>query len=811
MIPAPWLIAAAAVLIAAVAVFALYAVVRQVERARLARAEAVASAHTLKEALLGGRAGIFTWSPEEDAAGSPGLAAALGLLRSGRVTFADITDALTDTSARALNDAVQRLRDDGSGFSLTLRGTRDRYFQAVGKRIAERVAGGDVLWLQDVSERAGSLAHLETENKRLRGLIDAIPMPVWNRDADLRIVDCNTAYVRAVEATSRDAVIVEGREIAEGELTGAARNLAKRALADKAPQSESHHIVVGGSRRLMDISEQPIDGGRATAGYALDKTALESRSLELARVMAAHEQVLEHLATAISVWGVDQKLRFFNGAFVKLWSLDEDWLRKSPDLGEFLDDLRERRMLPETGDFRAFKQERLGWFTSLLGPQEELLHLPNDTSIWTVVSPHPLGGLLLTAEDVTDRLQLERNYNTLIDVQRASLDNLYEGVAVFGEDGTLRLSNPVFQRLWRFSDEFLASTPHISDVVEKCKPHLDYGDDWARFKRSYVNRVTGRMTRTGRMNRTDDMVLTYAIVPLPDGGVLMSFRDISDTIRVERALRERNEALEAADRLKSEFVANVSYELRTPLNTIIGFTEILNNQYFGALNPRQSEYTEGVLEASHRLLSLINDILDLAVIEAGRMMLDAKPFQVRAMLESVIGLTNEWAREQDLRLEFHAANDIGAIEGDERRLKHAIFNLLSNAIKFTPPGGRIQVGARRDGDTVEFVVEDSGIGIPEDDQARVFDKFVRGQGPEGSSAGAGLGLALVKSFIQLHGGTTKLVSMPNKGTRVVCRLPSRQKAQQIVAPSPQRASATLGSARATVRAPGPPQRRPAAE
>jgi signal transduction histidine kinase len=385
-----------------------------------------------------------------------------------------------------------------------------------------------------------------------------------------------------------------------------------------------------------------------------------------------------------------------------------------------------------------------------------------------------MGGLMLTFEDVTDKLTLEREYNTLIAVQRASLDNLYEGVAVFGEDGTLKLSNPILQHMWGLSDEFLSTEPHIADVVEVAKPYLETDRDWPRLKQALVGRVTGRMTRTGRFTRKDGMVVAYGVVPLPDGGVLTSFRDMTDTMRVERALRERNDALEAADRLKSEFVANISYELRTPLNTIIGFTEILNNQYFGALNERQAEYAEGILEASHRLLALINDILDLAVIEAGRMILEIEELNVRDLLDSVVNLTSEWAREQDLALQMQCPDTIGTIEGDERRLKHALFNLISNAIKFTPPGGRIAIGAKRTGDKVAITVADSGIGISADDQDAVFEKFVRGRGPDGRQLGAGLGLSLVKSFIALHGGQMALDSMPERGTRVTVWLPVKQ-------------------------------------
>jgi signal transduction histidine kinase len=254
--------------------------------------------------------------------------------------------------------------------------------------------------------------------------------------------------------------------------------------------------------------------------------------------------------------------------------------------------------------------------------------------------------------------------------------------------------------------------------------------------------------------------------------VLSTYLDVTDTARVERALRERNEALETAGRLKSEFIANVSYELRTPLNAILGFAEILANQYFGPLSERQLDYSRGIIESSQRLMSLINDILDLATIEAGYLALETGRIEVRDMLEAVMTLTRERARSQDLSLTMSCAPGIDAIEADERRLKQALFNLISNAMKFTPAGGSVRLEARlEDGDLI-FAVSDTGVGIPAADQERVFDKFERGN-PHSRDSGAGLGLSLVKSLIELHGGSITIDSEPDSGTTILCRLPAR--------------------------------------
>jgi len=617
---------------------------------------------------------------------------------------------------------------------------------------------------------AAELTAERTTREQLAEALDALPLPVWRRGPDLRLIDCNRAYAQAVEAP-KSVVLAESRALGGPSLAEAGRTLAALARTARTPQSEAHHVVIAGTRRLIEFSEAALpDNG--TIGIALDMTEREETQAELQRVVAAHGEVLENLTTAIAICGADTRVAFFNTAFAKLWKLEESWLRTAPDYGTLLETLRERRRLPEYADFRAFKQQRLKLFTTLLEPLEELTYIPDGTTLRTRIVPHPMGGLLFTYEDVTDNLVLERSYNTLIAVQRETLDNLYEGVAVIGGDGRLKLTNPAYARIWRLTPDALSAEPHIADIVERTKEFFEHGGDWSGYKERIIARLTDRTPRSGRLARTDGSILDFACVPLPDGAILLSYVDVTDSMRVERALRERAEALETADRLKSEFISNVSYELRTPLNTIIGFAEILANQYFGTLNDRQMEYCRGIIGSSERLLTIINDILDLASIEAGRMTLDREPVAPKTLLDTVAGIMQEWARSQNLRLNVDCPANLGAIQVDERRLKQAMCNLVSNAIKFTPPGGSITLAGRIENGNAVFTVSDTGIGIAAEDQARVFKEFERGRA-QARRAGAGLGLSLVKRIVELHGGHIAMESSPNRGTTVICVLPAQ--------------------------------------
>ena len=516
-----------------------------------------------------------------------------------------------------------------------------------------------------------------------------------------------------------------------------------------------------------ETAQKPIDSPPPPASIAAPQAADDAASSD-----GGETAVLEHLATAVGVYDSDRRLAYFNPAFARLWQLDVNWLASRPGLSELLERLRAQRRLPEFHDFREFREQQLAHFGKLDAPIEDLIHLPDGTAIRTIVAPRSDGGLVHSFEDVTDRLGLERSFNTLLAVHRATLDNLYEGVGVFGGDGRLKLSNPVFLRLWNFDAGEPLDKPHLRDFVGQMQPYFPDIEDWPAHREKLTVRLMNRTAGSGRLTRADGSVIDYATVPLPDGAVLLSYLDVTDEVQVEQALRDRALAMQEANRLKSEFIANVSYEVRTPLTTIMGFAEILAGGHFGELNPRQLDYGTGILSSARTLTAVIEDILDLAAIDAGLMPLNLNAVDIHAMLASLLPLVQERARQKSLKLEFDCPPDIGWIIADERRLKQVVFKLLGNAIDFSAPRGSVAITATIDSDQLTIAVRDNGHGIPAADQDRLFEAFARGAPPDGSPPGAGLGLSLVKRFVELHGGTVTIKSTPKRGTTVSFTLPT---------------------------------------
>lgn len=606
----------------------------------------------------------------------------------------------------------------------------------------------------------------ETLLNNLQSTMDMLPVLVWHRDEHLKINYCNYAYSSAVQ-TSPQKVYEDGIELIQPRF---AKLLARKALHTSEPQMFESAAIADGDRRhfrIWEIANHQEPG--TTLGIAYDITELNDTRSEIKRLIHAHDEVLAHLSTAISVFDAEGTLQYYNQAYVKLHDFDEELLKIYPRLDEILEDLRSRRQLPEYADFPAYKKRRLQQLKEQVEPQEDLMHLPDERTLRIFSAPHPMGGLLFMFEDVTDYLALERKNKTLLDAYQATLDNLFEGVVVVGSDNRLKIFNPSFIRLWDFEEEDVKPDHHLTTIVEKLKDFFDYEEDWETYKAQLIENVTDRVPKTGQLKRKDGMVVNFRYVPLPSGDHLLSYTDATDTFRVQYALQEKNEALETADRLKSEFIANVSYELRAPLNTIIGFTEILSHQYFGNLNTRQIDYVNGVLDSSNSLLHLVNDILDLASIEAGYLTLQPRKVNIPTLLKEVIGLISKRAEANRHYLTLKCDKAIEEWVVDARRLKQALFNLLSNAVKFTPAKGMITLEAQLTGDDLGISVTDTGVGIAAEDQARLLQKFERGKND--IQVGAGLGLSLVKKLIELHGGHIHLTSELSQGTKVTCVLP----------------------------------------
>ncbi|MGI6855550.1 ATP-binding protein [Mesorhizobium sp. 1B3] len=674
---------------------------------------------------------------------------------------------LAPRSAAALEHGLIGLRERGIDFDLTVETQCGAPLEVQGRKSARHV----FVRFVSLSEVQRSQARLKLENQRLAaqydlmiGLIDALKMPFWLRAPDGRLKWVNRSYAEAVEAPSQVAAVEDGREFLG---TQAREGIAQQHLAS-AVFEEKLATVIGGDRRVFAITDFASRDG--SAGIAVDLSDVEGVREEYERTVRSHADTLDQLTTAVATFDTGEKLRFFNQAFQKLWDLDQGFLDSAPDNALLLDRLRSEGKLAEQPEWRRWKETVLSAYRSV-EPQEHWWHLPDGRTIRVIANPQPKGGVTWVFENLTEKFALESRYNAAVRVQGETLDNLAEGVAVFGPDGRLRLSNPAFAGLWGLNHENLQRDTHIAAIRAECD-RLALDSPWGSFAASVTGFDEERRDRHGQVELRNGTVLRYGVIHLPNGQVMITFVDVTDSVNVERALKDKNEALQKADQLKNDFVQHVSYELRSPLTNIIGFTDLLllPGPGAGPLTPRQREYIDHIGSSSSVLLTIVNDILDLATVDAGIMELDMGEVPVERTIAAAVELISERLREHGIELRLESLQAPKSFNGDENRVRQILFNLLSNAANYAPEGSTITLSCGMVRGDIEFAVHDDGPGMPPEVLDTVFQRF-ESHPNGGRRRGAGLGLSIVKSFVELHGGSVAIDTGDGRGTTVICRFP----------------------------------------
>lgn len=706
----------------------------------------------------------------------------LGLVRAPATI-----DALADDELGLAADELDQLRADiaaaraaGRPFARPVRARGPARTLVIRGGPAPATVGGPgsvVLWVFDQTETQAEIGRLADEAARLSnafealsGLIEASPIPMWHRGPDLRLTLVNSAYVKAVEGESAADAVARGLELVE--MAPGRNPIAAAAAARESGEAVSRVVpaTIAGERRSLLVVDVPL-GAAGVAGYAIDVEELEQARAAFKRFVEAERDMLDRLSAGVAQFARDRSLIFYNQPFVRLFEMRPEWLADRPEFDRILERMREAGRLPEVRDFRSWREERRAWFTDAGDGTEESWILSGGTHLRVVAQPLPDGGLLLIFEDRTEQVALASARDTLLRVRAATFDNLFEAIGVFAADGRLQLWNQKFRDVWELEDAFLARHPRVDALAEVAARKLSNSSRAAIIRELVRVATVERKQRSGRVAFRDGRHFEFAAVPLPDGNALFTMLDISDSRRIEAALRERNEALEAADRVKTAFVANMSYELRTPLTSIGGFAEMLAGGYAGDLSGTARDYVTAILESVARLGMLIDEVLDLTQSEAGALPLERKSVDLRRVASEAAAAVQAEAAEKALDFEVAVDPSIGSVSGDARRLRQALGHLLRNAVRYTPAGGRVLLHGDGDRDHARIVVSDNGPGMDAAQQARAFDRFSRNDEARERGASLGLGLPLARQFVEAHGGTLTLMSERGQGTAVTVELP----------------------------------------
>ncbi len=686
---------------------------------------------------------------------------------------------LTSEDAVLLGDAVTAAQKAGEPFALTIRPQgSSRMLSVRGQRAPREVGspGGVVVWFFDATESQSQIGQLRDETAELgqafaalRGLIEAAPLPMWYRGSDMRLAMVNSAYVRAVEAQDAKDVIARQVELIEGSASGGPLASAIVARDGDKPNVQAMPATIGGARRMLRIHDVPMPrpvGG--VAGFAIDIEDLEQARGGMKRFSDAQRAMLDRLSAGVAQFAADRSLAFCNQPFRRMFAMRGEWLSDRPEFDRVLERMREANRLPEVRDFPGWKAERRDWFLAASGAIEENWTLPGGVHLRVVGQPLPDGGLLLIFEDRTEQVQLASARDTLLRVRTATFDNLFEALGVFAGDGRLQIWNNKFRQLWDFEEEYLASHPRIDALVEKGAARLAQPGRAAVIAELVRSAAVGRTQRAGQVAFADGRHFEFAGVPLPDGNALFTMLDISDSRRIEQALRDRNEALEAADQVKTAFVANMSYELRTPLTSIQGFAEMLGEGYAGKLTKQADGYVDAILESVARLSALVDDVLNLT--EADRNRGQRLDVDLETIAYNAAEAIAPIAKRKKIDFAIEVAPSTGSVKGDARKLREMIEHMLRHAVGDVGEGGRVLLHTDGDAGAARIVVSDDGAGMDQEAVDHAFDSFA-GHGARSDDRALGLGLPIARQFAEAHGGTITLLSEPGAGTLLTVELP----------------------------------------
>lgn len=638
--------------------------------------------------------------------------------------------------------------------------------------------GAAMVWVFDFSESESELTELRSIASRaerdfaaLSSLIEAVPVPMWFRGTDTRLQLVNQAYVDAVGLSDAAEVVQKQAELLEPEGESSPADVARKTLEDQAKTERIVSATIHGERRSLRVADLPM-GREGVAGYAIDIEEQQQQARQFRAYREAQRTMLDQLSVGVAQFDGEERLTFVNRPFRRLFEIGDEAIEERVAFERFLSDARERGYTPEVRDFPEWRGEHAAWFEAT-DTQEENWPLPGGMHLRIVAQPMPDGGLVMIAEDRTESLSLSATRDTLLRTRTATLDSLFEALAIFAPDGSVQLWNRSFAGTWGLTSEFLDTHPTAQALLAAIADNLAKPKEADRIGSVIRAATLDRRETGGRIELADGRTLEFAGVPLPDGNGLLTVLDISDAQKVERALRERAVALEEADGVKARFLSNMSYEFRTPLTSIGGFAELLKSGAGGDLSEQAGEYVDAILSAVERLTDQVENVLDLSQSEAGLLPITKEEIDLLKFLTTIVREREQSIIAAGLHLDLKGRRGRIA-NADPRQLGRAVGNLLDNAISGTPEDGKILIEIltpdANDLYKTAFVISDNGRGMSKQELARALGDANPDE-DGGREKRQGLGIPLARQMIEAHGGVLELGSEEGVGTAAIIRLP----------------------------------------
>jgi signal transduction histidine kinase len=605
------------------------------------------------------------------------------------------------------------------------------------------------------------------ELKYLKHAVDNVEIAICIRNYNLDIIYFNSYYAALL--------ISDNFKIGDAgyELDSCSKANAHKSLLSESIQISERPLSVQNNRRIYQFIDKPLTNLKVIISTAYDITNKSSVIENFNISEFAYKEFLENITVGIAIFDSNRKLQFYNQSFTRLWGLVNEYLDTKPQFENILYKLHQDRKITEHANFTQYIQEQIKLFDTLTTSNSTFLHLPDGRSIKSIIIPQALGGLLFSYEDMTDHYALQTSYNILFKVHTTTLDNVQEAISVFGRDGSLTLFNNKFVNLWKIDISILKNNPNLFGLTDQYEKFFIKEEDIKKHNNLIYTSFSERKISNIIINRADNIIVKRIIVPLPDGAIMISDLDITDSYLFEQSITERYKALENSDYIKLKFLENVSYELRSPLMSIMGFSELLKSDKNIALSTKQSEYIGYILDASKKLSESIKDIIDVSLIEQEELVLCLEECNILEIITNIINRYEDVIQHQNLNIILsEEEGKIGPCLLDNDKFYQIIAKLIKNAIEHSPHHSSVTIKLIKNNHDFTITVHNQGEMIPLEEQIFVFDKFYQGYNNKViGRSGTGLGLVIVKKYVELHSGTISFVSSPKDGTTFYCTLP----------------------------------------
>lgn len=633
---------------------------------------------------------------------SPAARAALGAdLRAGASLHAVVV-ALAGAD-RPLADAIMTLVERGTAFRRRTQLGERGVFDVVGAP----EGASCTLWLTDVTAAVSAsdqapLAAARAEVEALVAAIDASGAPVWRLGADGAVLQTNAAARRVGPEPPPSGVVRVPLPRDDGAL-------------------------------LIQTVDAAHTGGETVLTSFIDTVT----------------DTFAHLRIGLAIFDRERRLTLANPAVAQVFGMEQDFLTGRPTLRQTLDRLREARRLPEQLDYPAWRATLFTLFDDIARARyDEQWELPDGRSIHVVGRPHPMGGIAFVFEDVTEAIAAQRRQLTAVEVRRAMLDALGDGVVAFGPDGKMRMANPAMLRIWRLGENAEQAPRHVADFAEACAALNPDPPIWDMVRDAVTGGGAGA-PRTHRVRLGDDRFLAARIAQMPDGSTLAAFSDVTDSQHVADALSARAATLEAAEQMRAATLYQISHGLRTPLNAVMGFAELLAQGQDGPLPEPRNTYLRNIRAASRLLLDGLESLTDLVQAGAPSVEEGAERVALDPVLRGAVELLEPRIAENEVSVTVTPSANCAIALGDPPRLRQLVFAALSEAVTHAAAGAPITVGADIEGQRLTLWF-----------QAAWLD----------TGAGRSGGFALAADTAAMHGGELAIETSNDAQPRIVCRM-----------------------------------------